>query len=805
MELYLNKKALPQERAEDLLHRLSLDEKIAQLSGYNPASWSADDLEKDYPLGAGQVSFFAGADKMNIYEAAAFQRSVQKKIMEMSPHKIPAIFHVETLCGVMLPGAVSYPSGIGQGATFDPELQKEVGKEIGKQARLAGATQTFAPVLDISRDSRFGRQGETYGEDPVLASAMGSAYVQGIQQDGNLEKGTAATAKHFLGYHDSQGGIHAAACDIPERLLREVYAKPFQASIKEAGLQGIMPCYSSINGRPVAGSKEILSDILVREMGFDGVVVSDYCAIQEMHERHHVCESYEEAGQKALMAGMHQELPSKKCFTRQAFSSQVNDESFMKQLDVAVRKVLTIKFRLGLFENPYAAVDGEIKKEYEKPDKKAMTRKSALESLVLVKNNGILPLEQKKQTIAVIGYHAAAVRAMFGGYTYMSMTETALGSKNTMAGMEKTEMGEDTGNEVYEGTVVEKEHPDAEKLAKKLLPSVNNLFEELRNRYPEIEFRYSYGYSYAGKDCNAHEEALAVAGESDLILMTVGGKYGTGTTASMGEGIDGTDINLPYCQEEMIKKLHELGKPMVLIHFGGRPVSSDAADHYADAILEVWNPGEEGAYAIVSALFGEYNPGGRMPVSTPFCAGQIPVYYNHPYGSCYHQNTISAFRQYMDCPHEPRYYFGHGLSYTTFTYRNMQITNRSLKPDEALELTLEIENSGGRDGDEVVQVYVRDCYASMVRPVMELAGFYRVFIRAGEIKRIQFRIKLSQLAFLDEDMRWKIEAGEMELMAGASAGDIRLRDTFMIEEDGYIDGKNRGFYGSVEEIKIINR
>ena len=248
----------------------------------------------------------------------------------------------------------------------------------------------------------------------------------------------------------------------------------------------------------------------------------------------------------------------------------------------------------------------------------------------------------------------------------------------------------------------------------------------------------------------------------------------------------------------MIQKMAGLGKPVVLVHFGGRPISSDAADQYADAILEAWNPGEKGADAVVSVLFGEYNPAGRMPVSTPYNAGQIPVYYNHPYGSGYHQNTISAFRQYMDCPHEPRYYFGHGLSYTTFAYKKMQIRNRRLQPEDELELTLEIENTGERDGEEVVQLYIRDCYASMVRPVMELAGFCRTFIRAGEVKKICFRMKLSQFAFLDSQMRWKVEAGEMEVLAGASAGDIRLKESVFIERDSWVDGKTRGFYGSVE-------
>lgn len=797
-ELYKNKNVSADARAEDLLNRMSFAEKVSQLVGYIPAAWADNDIDSDYPLGVGQVSLLMGSDKESIYQVADFQRKLQKKIMKKSPHQIPAIFHVETLCGVMLPDAQSFPSGIGQGATFDPEQQEEVGRLIGKQARAAGASQALAPVLDISRDSRFGRQGETYGEDPTLTSSMGCAYIKGLQQNGRLEKAATATAKHFLGYHDAQGGIHAAACDIPERLLREIYAKPFQAAITESELHSIMPCYSSVNGVPVAASAAVLKKLLVEEMGFAGLVISDYSAIQEIHERHHVGESCEAAGIMALKAGIHQELPEQKCYTEISFAKHINDQEFMKCLNVAVRKVLIEKFRLGLFENPFAAQDDEIQRIYECSNNQRVALKSALESIVLIKNNGILPLRKKRQTIAVIGYHAMTIRALFGGYTFASMIEGELGAGNTMAGIKKNSAQESEDTFVYHGTVVEREHPDAERIVKKFLPSVKNLFEEFKLCVPETNFLYAYGYPYTGDDCSAHADALAVAEQAEIIIMTVGGKYGTGTTASMGEGIDGTDINLPQCQEKLIEKIAKKGKSIILLHFGGRPISSNAADLYADAIIEVWNPGSEGAEAITRVLFGDYNPAGRLPLSVPYNAGQIPVYYNHPYGSSYHQNTISAFRQYMDCPHVPRYYFGHGLSYTTFSYTKLHISQKYLYPDEMLDLTFEVENVGDFAGDEVVQVYVRDCFSSMVRPVQELVGFKRTHFKKGQKKSFRFHMNLSQVAFLDNDMKWKIESGEMELLIGTSSNDIRLTDRFIIQEDAYIEGKTRSFFGSWE-------
>lgn len=800
MEIYRDSSRTPEERAEDLLAKMTLEEKLAQMTGYNPAGWSSDDLEKDFPYGAGQVAFLGGIDSNNIYEAARFQREIQKKIMEKSRFGIPAIFHVETLCGVMLPGAVSFPSGIGQAATFDVNHQKEVGKLLGKQARTAGATNAFSPVLDISRDSRFGRQGETYGEDPTLASAMGCAIVSGMQQDGNYREGVLAAAKHFLGYHDSQGGIHAAACDIPERLLREIYAKPFQAAITEAGMQSIMPCYSSINGEPVAASRRILTELLRNEMGFEGLTVSDYCSVEEIYQRHGVGENHGEAGRKAILAGMNQELPSANCYRLEKLKNSAIDQELLNAIDESVRIILKAKFKLGLFENPFAASDEMIREVYEAPLGKEVTLKSALESIVLVKNNGVLPLKNRKQKIAVIGHHANATRALFGGYTYMSMTEGFLGALNTMAGVNKQdESGEGHPKEVWSGTVVEKEHPDAEKFAKKVIPGCRNLLEELMMHIPQTEFLYSYGYPYTGDDCSGHEEALRTASQADIVLMTVGGKYGTGSTAAMGEGIDGTNINLPPCQELFIQKVHELGKPVILVHFDGRPISSDAADSFADAILESWNPGEKGAEAIVSVLLGEYNPAGRMPVTTAYCAGQIPIYYNHPNGTSWHQNTISAFTQYMDCPHEPRYYFGHGLSYTEFQYIEMQIKNRELTAKDELEVTIYITNIGNCAGDEVVQLYICDPYASMVRPVQELAGFYRVHLACGETKQLRFVMKMGQFAFLNEDMKWKVEKGDLEVMVGASSVDIRLREKIHVIKDGFVDGRNRGFFAEVSE------
>lgn len=795
------------EQAAKLLQDLSLEEKMGQIVGYYPKNWSAEELKRDYPHGAGQVACFGMRELDSPEKIVSYQKEIQDQIMELSEHHIPAIFHMEGLCGVLIQEADCFPSGIGRASTWDPKLEESVGDITGKQSRAVGASQILAPVLDISRDSRFGRQGETYGEDPALASAMGSAYIRGLQKErqGMLVE---STAKHFLSYHNSQGGIHAAECETPGRLLREIYARPFQAAITEVGLRGIMPCYGAIDGEPASASRPLLQGLLREEMGFDGLVSADYCSISEIHDRQRLCESVTEAGSRALEAGVDMELPSKRSYNEELGSWFAQGKLDIALLDRAVLHILTEKYRMGLFENPYGLSGQELRDCFHQEKDAEICLQTALESIVLLKNNGILPIDRKVKKLAVIGYHAASTRAMFGGYTHMSMTERWLGAANTMAGMAAENTVYDEMADTYPGTYVQKEHPDAERLAKKLKPQSSNLLEELQKRLPDTQITYAFGYPHAGTDTSCHEEALCAAQDADLVLVTLGGKYGTGSMASTGEGIDAVNINIPPCQEAFLEKLEKLKKPVVAVHFDGRPVSSDAADTVADAILEAWNPGERGAEAIAKVLLGEYNPAGRLPVSVARTAGQEPVYYNHTNGSSYHQGTIGAFSSYMDCSYQPRYCFGHGLSYSAYQYSELEITGTDkqgkiccIPPDGRVKVSLKVKNTGGRAGDEVVQIYLKDLYASMLRPVMELAGFRRVFLEAGEEKKVIFDIRASQTAFMDRAYQWKVEKGDVQVLAGASSADIRLEGMFHITEDRKIDERTRGFYsvGSIKE------
>ncbi|MDO4337384.1 MAG: glycoside hydrolase family 3 N-terminal domain-containing protein [Eubacteriales bacterium] len=798
MERYLDISLSPKERAEDLSARLSLEEKMAQVNCLFPWGDNREQLEKDAEHGIGQVSTLMVREIKSLEEAAAWQRKIQKMVMENSEHQIPAIFHMEGLCGAFIQDSMSFPSGIGRGSAWNPELEEKIGQIVSRQELACGITQVLAPVLDISRDSRMGRQGETYGEDPTLAASLGSAYVRGIQGGTTAGRKAEACAKHFLGFHNSQGGIHGANCDMGDRLLDEVYGKPFQAAITKENMRGVMPCYCSINGEPVSASKRILTDLLRGEMGFDGICISDYGAVGNVHNVQKVGESTAQAGLFCMEAGMDVEM---QCCT--GFNKELEDwfrtgKADIAVLDQAVCRVLETKFRMGLFEHPFALDGDDLRSVFLCEEDRQISLQAALESIVLMKNNGVLPLKRDVKKIAVVGCHAQNARSFFGGYTHLSMMEAVYATANSIAGIESGTVEEKAMITVPGTQIQSDETAEFDAILKQQKPGCPSLLEELRAKLPDAEITYAYGYAIAGDDLSHMEEALDAVKNADVVIMTLGGKHGSCSVASMGEGVDGTDINLPVCQDTFIKRAAELGKPMIGIHFNGRPISSDIADKYLDAIVEAWNPSEMGAEAITKVLTGEYNPGGKLPVSVARNAGQIPIYYNHPNGSAWHQGESIGFANYVDMPHTPRYFFGHGLSYTTFEYSDLKLAKKEIRPEEELVLEVSVKNTGDYAGDEVVQIYFSDVFASQTRPVKELAGFLRVNLAPGEKKTVRFTMQASQTAFLDRNYNWKVEKGEFKVLAGSSSEDIRLTDSFRITEDEVIEGSERGFFAEAD-------
>ena len=795
---YLDCNETPQERAAALLAELSLDEKMAQVNCIFPFGENFEDMDKiaeGTPFGIGEVSTLEMRRIETLEEAAQWQRSVQKIVMDNSPHHIPAIFHMEGLCGAFIQDTTSFPAGIGRGSGFDPELEEKIAEIVGRQESACGITHVLAPVLDISRDSRMGRQGETYGEDPALASAMGAAYTRGIQKGENAGRKTESVAKHFLAFHNSQGGIHGTHSDTPVRLLKEIYGKPFQAAIAESGLKGIMPSYNSVNGEPMSASYTLLKTFLRDEMGFEGLCVSDYGAVSGVHHVQHVGESEADAGLLCMEAGMDIEMPGTTGYGEELKRKFESGEIDMELLDKAVLRVLTAKFRMGLFENPYALAGEELKAAVCQGKDREISLQSAKESLVLLKNNGVLPLKGDKKKIALIGPHADCARKFFGGYTHMCMMESTYAIANSIAGVSGVVQADADKIKTIPGTNIQSDETEEfDAILHRQKPECRSLLEEMRSRMPETEIRYAYGYPIAGADESRFEEALLAVKEADVVILTIGGKHGTCSMASMGEGVDACNINLPPCQEAFIRKAAEFGKPLIGVHFDGRPVSSDTADACLDALLEAWSPAETGAEAVVSALLGEYNPGGKLPVSVAYHAGQIPVYYNHPNGSAWHQGESIGFVNYVDMPHTPRYYFGHGLSYTTFAYSDLMISEKEIDAQGSVRIEAAVCNTGEYEGDEVVQLYLTDRYASMTRPVKELAGFKRISLKPGERKTVVFEVLASQMAFLDKKMLWKVEKGSIGVEIGSSSEDIRLTGEYMIKNDGWIEGRDRAFY-----------
>lgn len=543
MKAYENTNLSAKERAELLLKELSLDEKMAQVNCYffQP---TAKSVEERCPYGIGVVSALEMRPFKTLEECAALQRDLQKRVMALSPHHIPAIFHMEGVCGLLVQDAVSLPGPIGRGAAFDPALEEELGRVVGKEASALCISHIFAPVLDVTRDARFGRMNESYGEDETLVSSLGTAYTRGLQDNEGKKVQIEGVAKHFLAFHKGAGGLHGAEVSISERELRDVYAKPFEAAIRLAELKGIMPCYNTVNGEFVSYSSHYLRDLLRGELGFEGVTVSDYCAVQNGVVTNHVAATPVEAGLRAIKGGMDVEQQFPYGYNDELKQMFASGELDISLLDEAVLRVLEAKFRMGLFEHPFASEN--YSEAFKDENAKALTLRCAEESLVLLKNNGILPLAKKYNKIAVVGYHAGTVRGMFGGYTHLSMTEGLIAMTGTMAGV-------DGGSGVrqedcYPGCKVLREDAmfdEFESLARHIHPDCDALYKGLKAAFPESEVVYARGFDYAGDGESGFEEALEICKDADLVILALGGKNGTGSMNTMGENVNGINIGLP--------------------------------------------------------------------------------------------------------------------------------------------------------------------------------------------------------------------------------------------------------------------
>ena len=805
---HMNAKLSPEERAAELLKELSLDEKMAQVNTLFPYGKLYTDFDAIRSMtvhGIGEVSNLETVRAETLDDVAEWQRKVQTIIMENSPHHIPAIFHMEGLCGGIMQGATSFPSGLARGAGFDPKLEEQIGETVCRQEAAVAVGHILAPVLDVCRDPRMGRQGESYGEDPALCAALGAAYVKGIQKSETAGRRPESVAKHFLAFHTGTGGIHGAHSQVSSRELEEVFGKPFQAAISESGLKGIMPCYCIIDGEPASASKRLLTDLLRDKMGFNGLAVSDYGGIGNSHNCQHLCETIGDTGLRCMEAGMDIEMPSTVGYGSELKEMFADGRADMEIVDQAVMRVLTAKFRMGLFEHPFALAGEELQNTVIHEDEdRALTLRSARQSLVLLKNDGTLPLNKPMKKLAVIGPHAGCARKMFGGYTHVCMMESTYAVANSIAGVSGSYDADPASIVTVPGTNIQTdEGVEFDSILKRQKPGCRSLLEELQARLPGVEIVYAYGYPVAGSDESCFEAALKAIKEADVAILSLGGKYGTCSVSSMGEGVDAANINLPSCQDSFIREAAKLGVPLVGVHFDGRPISSDTADEKLSAILECWSPAEAGAEAVADVLLGTVNPSGKLPVTVARSAGQLPIYYNHPWNSMWHQSGSIGFLNYVDMPHTPRYYFGYGLSYSTFSYSDLNIDRDEVEPYGTIDIYVTVENTGKAEGTEIVQLYLCDEYADISRPVKELAGFCRVPLKQGERKRVKFTVQASQMAFLDRDMRWKVEKGIINVQIGASSEDIRLTGQYRVINDAWINGRERGFFAHAETSPLM--
>lgn len=775
-------------RVADLVGRMTLDEKIAQLQ----TRWwemiplldangqlSAEQAQKIMPFGIGELAR-PGQNKNNYapnktpQQTAQYTNAIQRWLKEHTRLGIPAIFHEEALHGHSGLYATSFPQAIALASSWQPPLMEQIYTHVAQEVRCRGSQRVLAPVLDVARDPRWGRIEETLGEDPYLAASMGVATVKGFQGQGTSPDAqhVLTTLKHLAGHGEPSGGLNTAPANIGERLLREVFLFPFEAVIKTAHPGSVMASYNEIDGVPSHANQKLLKTILRQEWGFDGIVVSDYFAIPELASRHHLAADPMGAAIKAFNAGVAIETPSGNTY---ALLKQAVESGRITQasLDQAVAGVLKPKFALGLFENPYVdekKADACVGSEAAR--KVALT--AAEQSIVLLKNDhNTLPLNKKAITsIAVIGPHIN--ETLLGGYSDVPRRTTTIlqGIKNLVG--PKVTVNSALGVKLTEDNW----QPGSDSLAAQSLSKERWNTDVITPADPE-------------KNRALIKEAVALAARSDVSVVVVGDNEGTSREAWGEEHLgDRTDITLFGQQQELVDALVALGKPLVVVLNNGRPLAIEKIQQSAPAIIEAWYLGQETGTALARVLFGEVNPGGKLPLSIARSVGQLPVYYNY---------KPTAKRGYAFTDTSPLYPFGFGLSYTQFAYSDLTFEQDQLKPQDTLKAKIKITNTGPVDGDEVVQLYLSDQVASLTRPVKELKAFKRIHLKAKQSRWLEFSVPVALLGFYSEQMVYQVEPGKMTIQLGSSSADIRQQKELLIQGDGPV-AVSKQFFSSVREL-----
>ncbi|HTJ51355.1 MAG TPA: beta-glucosidase BglX [Cyclobacteriaceae bacterium] len=718
------------EKIDALISKMTLEEKVGQLNinvgetiitgptMYTSTSERFDDLIRD-----GKITGL-----FNVH-GAAYTARLQKIAIEKSRLGIPLLFGADIIHGFK----TVTPIPLGEAASWDMNAIEQSARMAAKESTSAGINFNFAPMVDISREPRWGRISEGSGEDSYLGSRIATARVKGFQGNNLADPTTfAACVKHFIGYGAAEAGRDYNTVDFSKRALYETYLPPFKAAI-EAGAATVMPSFNELDGQPLTGNKHLLTDLLRNELKFNGMIVSDYGAIGEMIN-HGTAANGKEAAQLSLEAGTDMDMMSY-LYLNEVPNLVRAGKLDVKYVDAAVRRVLKLKFDLGLFDNPYLYSDvNREKKEIRSAENLAVARDMAKRSIVLLKNEGkLLPLKKNYKKIAVIGPLADNKEDMNGSWSFFGETQ----------------------------------HPVS-------------IVEGIKSKVEKgTEVLYHTGCNLYDNNTDKFAEAVTTANNADVVIMVVGE-----SAVMNGEGASRSDINLPGVQQQLVEIIAKTGKPVVVVLINGRPLTLEWIDQHIPSIVESWTLGSEAGHAVADVLFGDYNPSGKLPVTFPRSVGQIPIYYNHkntgrPYGGNYSEPASQRVysSKYRDIKNTPLYPFGYGLSYTSFEYSDMNLSVPKISANEKIDVTITVKNTGAYDGEEVVQLYIRDLVGSVTRPVKELKGFQKVFLKAGESKKIIFTLSANDLSFYRADMTWGTERGQFDVFVGGSSEQV-LKKSF---------------------------
>ena len=750
-----------EQRVEDLLARMTLPEKLAQLGCVWSTQLVVDDGFSDERAaglmadGTGHITRIAASTGLDAAGLASFGNTIQRWLVEETRLGIPAVIHEESTAGFCARGATQFPQAIGLAATWDTELMARIGDVIRTQMMAVGARHTLAPVLDIARDPRWGRVEETYGEDPELAGQMGVAYVTAVQAGGNpgdLRNGVVCTAKHFLAYGLSDGGLNHGPVQLGQRELREVFAEPFAAAIRHAGLASVMNSYASIDGLACAGSEAILTTLLRDELGFGGTVVADYFAVDLLRTHHRLSGDKRGAAVLALRAGLDIELPSSDCYGAPLREAVEQGEVGIELVDTSVRRALTQKFALGLFEEPYVD-EAAASAPYESEAARGLARRAAAEAVVVLDNDGVLPLRDDLTRIAVVGPAADDIRLTQGDYHYPAHLEIIYGDGGA-------DFLPRSGGAFAPGPY---------------FPVTVTPLEAIRTAFPMANVNHARGCGVTEADDATTpadiDAAVDAARHAEVVVVCVGGRSGLLPTATVGEARDATDLSLTGRQTDLVEAVASTGTPTVVVVMSGRVHTLGREAAAANAIVLAWPGGEEAGSGLADVLTGSVDASGRLPVSLPRSVGQVPVHYNHRAGG----GSSKFWGDYSDGPTSPLFAFGHGRSFTDFAYSGLDI--RATTTAEPVAVSATVTNTGGRAGVETVQCYVRDEVASVARPDLQLVGFARVPLEVGGSAEVTFTVSPSKLAFFDASMSRVCEPGAFTFLVGPSSAELPLAGT----------------------------